>query len=265
LRLVSLTVARHDGVVMLADANARIAMGDKVLVRGDSGSGKSSLIRAIAGLWPWGTGHIVSPLAGRRIAFMPQRPYLPLGSLRMALLYPRDGARVDDVDIKRALVDCGLAHLLPRLDEEQNWSNILSGGELQRLAFARTFLKNPDVIIMDEATSALDETSQRKMMDMMTSRQAHSMVVHVAHRPGLERYHSRELVLTRDRDMPARLSEPDKTIQYVEARSSTRPRRANSPDVTSTVAAIISDARKPNPALLELDEAPVPRRALARG
>ncbi len=206
LYLIALAISQHDGKIMLGESTVRIEAGEKVLVKGDSGSGKSTLIRAIAGLWPWGTGHIQRPV-NARFAFMPQRPYIPLGSLHAALTYPEDGTAITQDDIANIMTECALEHLMPQLEEEANWAGILSGGEQQRLAFARVFLNRPDVIIMDEATSALDELSQKRMMEMMGEKLASSMVIHVAHRPGLERYHSRELVLKRESGGPAVMEE----------------------------------------------------------
>src|SRR3712207_4965913 len=144
---------------MIEDADVVIPKGEKVLVKGESGTGKSTLIRAMAGLWPWGSGQILRP-ADAHIAFMPQRPYLPLGSLRHALIYPATDLDVPDESLADALRRCGLSHLVPRLDEEDNWDGILSGGEKQRVAFARLLVNPPNIVIMDEATSALDEESQ---------------------------------------------------------------------------------------------------------
>jgi putative ATP-binding cassette transporter len=191
---------------MLADAEVRIQRGEKVLVEGDSGTGKSTLIRAIAGLWPWGSGAILRP-RGARIAFMPQRPYIPLGALRRALDYPHDDTPMDPERIKEMLCACGLGHFVARLDEEENWSGILSGGEQQRLAFARVLLKRPDIIIMDEPTSALDELSQTRMMELLRSEVPDAMVLHVAHRPGLDRFHDREIHLKREMGQPATVEE----------------------------------------------------------
>jgi putative ATP-binding cassette transporter len=202
VHLISLSIAQHDGKIMLDESDARIEMGEKVIVKGESGSGKSTLIRAIAGLWPWGSGQILRPLDAR-FSFMPQRPYIPLGTLRTVLSYPEDGVSFTDEEIAEILEECGLQHFIERLDEENNWSSILSGGEQQRLAFARVFLKKPDIIIMDESTSALDEISQRRMMEMMTDRLPEAMVIHVAHRPGLDKYHTREIVLKREGGGPA--------------------------------------------------------------
>jgi putative ATP-binding cassette transporter len=206
LHICGVTVAQHDGTLMLADAEAHIGPGEKVLVKGDSGTGKSTLIRAMAGLWPWGKGQILRP-RNAQIAFMPQRPYFPLGTLREAINYPAEGHQPDDAQIKEMLEICGLGHFADRIDEEQSWGSLLSGGEQQRLAFARVALKAPDIIIMDEPTSALDELSQAQMMELLRDRLPKSMVIHVAHRPGLERYHDREIQLTRVEGGPATVHE----------------------------------------------------------
>ena len=202
IHLISVSVSDTEGTIMLSDADALIQKGEKVLVKGESGSGKSTLIRAVAGLWPWGSGSILLP-HGASFSFMPQRPYIPLGTLRSALAYPDDGKVIDDKNIGKVLDECGLEHLLAKLDENDNWSSILSGGEQQRLAFARIFLKHPDIVIMDEATSALDELSQKRMMELMGEWLPDAMVIHVAHRPGLDKYHTREIVLVREKGEPA--------------------------------------------------------------
>ena len=204
--ILGLTISQVSGVSMLSESDARFEPGDKVLVQGESGSGKSTLIRAIAGLWPWGSGRIQRP-NDATIAFMPQRPYIPLGTLRNAVDYPAGATAPTQEEIEKVLVDCGLEHLIPRLDEEDSWANVLSGGEQQRLAFARIFLKKPDIVIMDEATSALDELSQAKMMQFVMERLEHSTLLHVAHRPGLEKYHNRQIWLKREERGPAYISD----------------------------------------------------------
>jgi len=201
-----LTVSQVSGDSMLSESEAHFAPGDKVLVQGPSGSGKSTLIRAIAGLWPWGSGRIQRPNEAS-IAFMPQRPYMPLGTLRSAIDYPANEHKAEAGEIEKILAECGLEHLVARLDEEDSWSTVLSGGELQRVAFARILLKKPDIVIMDEATSALDELTQARMMELVEERLANSTLLHVAHRPGLEKYHNRQIVLERAEEGPATISD----------------------------------------------------------
>jgi putative ATP-binding cassette transporter len=197
LHLQDLSVRLRNGRIMIQGAEAVVPQGSKVLVKGDSGSGKSTLIRAIAGLWPWGAGRILLP-EGAKVTFMPQRPYVPLGSLRRALLYPEPDRDVPDEDVKAALARTGLGHLEARLDEDDQWGRILSGGEQQRLAFARLILDPPDIVIMDEATAALDEASQASMLDLFHEQLSAASVVNVAHRPGLERWHDGEIMLIRE-------------------------------------------------------------------
>src|SRR6478735_19404 len=196
--LRQLNIALHDGKLTIGGAEVTVSPGEKILVKGESGSGKSTLIHAMAGLWPWGSGEILRP-EGADIAFMPQRPYFPLGTLRAALLYPHAEQQVRDEKIQDILMRCGLEHLIPRIDETDQWSSLLSGGEQQRLAFARVLLHPPDILIMDEPTSWLDELSQFRMMEYMRDLLPDTMVIHADHRPGLERFHDREIQLVREK------------------------------------------------------------------
>ena len=151
----------------------------------------------MAGLWPWGSGEILKPESAK-VAFMPQRPYFPLGTLRAALLYPDADQHVDDDTIREMLTRCGLEHLISRIDETDQWGSLLSGGEQQRLAFARVLINPPDILIMDEPTSALDELSQFKIMEYMRDLLPQTMVIHAGHRPGIEQFHDREIKLVRE-------------------------------------------------------------------
>ena len=196
LRLNDLSVTLDDGTAVVRDAEVAIAKGERVLVAGELGTGKSTLVRAIAGLWPWGRGS-VKAAPGARIMLMPQRAYVPVGSLRRAATYPEPPDSRDDREISETLELVGLGHLAQRLDEEGPWDQTLSGGEKQRLAFARIFLHKPDIVVLDEATSALDPESQDKLMALLTEQRAGITVLSVGHRPELEAFHSRKIVLER--------------------------------------------------------------------
>ena len=127
--------------------------------------------------------------------FMPQRPYLPLGTLGAALTYPASESKFPSATVTAALERCGLKHLISRLDETERWDHVLSVGEQQRLAFARLLLHKPDWVFMDEATSALDEDMQTSLMNLFTSELAGATLVSIAHRPGLDVFHDRTLTL----------------------------------------------------------------------
>jgi putative ATP-binding cassette transporter len=196
LHIRQLSITQQNGTLMVEGADVVIPRGEKILVKGESGTGKSTLIRAMAGLWPWGSGQILRPKSAH-VAFLPQQPYIPPGTLRHALLYPSHEEAVPDDVLVESLRRCGLGHLAPRLDETDEWSMILSGGEKQRLAFARLLVSPPDIAILDEATSALDETSQAHILGFLRTDLAHTTVLNVAHRPGLEEYHDGEIRLVR--------------------------------------------------------------------
>ena len=189
-------VAFSNGSVVIAEASADIRKGERVLVKGESGTGKSTLFRALAGIWPWGSGTIRVPPRSATM-FMPQRPYLPLGTLRGTLSYPHAPDTVADDAAHVALDRVGLSHLKPRLDDENRWDQVLSLGEQQRLAFARLFLQKPRWIFMDEATAALDENNQDAMMRMVLEDLPESALVSIGHRPGLDAFHERTLQLQR--------------------------------------------------------------------
>jgi putative ATP-binding cassette transporter len=194
LRLDNLSVTLDDGTSVINETEVSIAPGERVLVVGESGTGKSSLVRAIAGLWPWGSGEIQYHQTAK-LSFLPQRAYLPLGSLRRALSYPSAADTFETEALKEVLLEVGLPDLPHRLDEDAPWDQILSGGEKQRIAFARLLLQEPDVIVLDEATSALDPESQHHLMGLLMKRLPQATLISVGHRPELEAYHQRKLVM----------------------------------------------------------------------
>src|SRR5215470_2253497 len=196
LELKDLSVSLDDGTAVVGETEVAIDPGERLLVAGESGTGKSTLVRAIAGLWPWGGGS-VNFHPDRRLFMLPQRPYVPSGTLRRAVAYPGAAEDWDVGEICDALHKVGLDHLKDKIEEEAPWDQTLSGGEKQRLAFARLLLHKPDIVVLDEATSALDEKSQDKMMKMVTGELPKATIISVAHRVELEAFHSRKIVLER--------------------------------------------------------------------
>lgn len=194
LAVSGLTVRDRGGRILIDRADFRVAVGEKVLLTGATGIGKSTLVRALAGLWPWGQGAVEMEPS---VCFVPQQLYLPLGTLREVLLYSAADRPVADQDVARVLDLCGLPDLCGRLDVVERWDQILSAGERQRLAFARLLLQKPNLVILDEATSALDEVSQARLMMLFRAELAGTALLSIGHRPGLEAYHDRRLALER--------------------------------------------------------------------
>ncbi|MBX9750571.1 MAG: ABC transporter ATP-binding protein/permease [Roseococcus sp.] len=206
----NLEVAFANGTTVIADASAEIHAGERVLIQGESGTGKSTLFRAIGGLWPWGAGEIEIP-PRESMMFMPQRPYLPLGTLAGALCYPSAADAFPEEAQAAALERVGLGRLAPQLGEEERWDRVLSLGEQQRLAFARLLLHRPRWIFMDEATAALDEANQDAMMQLVLDELPEAALVSIGHRPGLAAFHTRTLTLVRA-EGGAKLSLPQRKV-----------------------------------------------------
>lgn len=185
-----------DGTAVVNEAEVAIEPGERVLVAGESGTGKSTLVRAIAGLWPWGDGSVEFQKNGR-VFMLPQKPYVPAGTLRRAVTYPAPAEDWDAQQVGEALDKVGLGHLKQRIEEDAPWDQTLSGGEKQRLAFARLLLHKPDIIVLDEATSALDPPSQDTIMKLINKELKQATVISVAHRPELEAFHNRKIILER--------------------------------------------------------------------
>ena len=231
IELRDLSIVHRDGRVVIDDADITVAPGERVLLGGESGSGKSTLIRAIAGLWPWGEGHILLP-AGAKLAFVPQRPYIPLGTLRDAIAYPVEGKLLADERAHAVLKDVGLGYLSAKLDaEEERWDQTLSGGERQRIAFARLLIEQPNIIIMDEATAALDIDSEFRLLTLLFERLPKATMLSVGHRPGLQELHSRLLTLQRRPDRRTDRADQDARQGCVETHS---PRGGAHPEASAT-------------------------------
>ena len=196
VRAEAMQVNLPDGTPLLKNINFTLEPGSNVLIKGVSGSGKSTLLRAIAGIWPFVEGKIVLP-EQEKLMFIPQKPYLPLGSLREALLYPGNKPVSDDVLV--ALMEvCQIGYLKDKLDIVADWSHVLSVGEQQRLAFVRAHIQEPVWLFLDEATSALDEETEAKMYSLVGERLANTTIVSIGHRSTLNKYH--KLVLALDKE-----------------------------------------------------------------
>jgi vitamin B12/bleomycin/antimicrobial peptide transport system ATP-binding/permease protein len=186
------TLALPDGRVVASIKDLELHPGEVALVTGPSGSGKSTLFRAIAGIWPYGKGKIDVPV-GKTLMLLPQKPYIPLGSLRSALAYPGDPSDFADSAIRTAMESVGLGHLVPRLDEDVFWAQALSGGEQQRVAIVRALLKKPDWLFLDEATAALDEPLEAKIYTVLREMLPDTTVVSIGHRATLLNFHNRRI------------------------------------------------------------------------
>jgi putative ATP-binding cassette transporter len=184
-----------DGRSLRSDIALAASPGKSLLITGVSGVGKSTLLRAIAGLWPFGRGRI--RVADGRALFLPQRPYLPLGTLADALVYPRSANELSRQSLVDALHAVGLGELADRLDENGNWAQRLSIGEQQRLAFARVLLARPEIVFLDEATSALDDAAEMSLYRLLREAAWRPTIVSVGHHSTLRRFHDAVVDLTR--------------------------------------------------------------------
>lgn len=196
LRLEGLVVHDRSGRVLIQRMDAVVKPGEWLLIAGESGSGKSMLVRALAGLWPWGEGEVHLP-DHAEIAFLSQRPHIPEGTLREALLYPHGRRAVSDEELASALVRCGLGTLVTRLDEETRWDNTLSDGERQRLAIARLLISRPQIVILDDATGAVERQAEIMLLEALRHAVPEAAVITVARHEGLEPLHHRTWTLRR--------------------------------------------------------------------
>jgi vitamin B12/bleomycin/antimicrobial peptide transport system ATP-binding/permease protein len=194
LRLSDVEVALPDGQLLLDQVNLEVRQGDRLVIQGPSGSGKTTLFRVLAGLWPYGRGLIQLPKDCRAL-FLPQKPYLPVGTLRDALCFPDRADAHSLVAICEALAVTGLERLADRVDEERFWPPVLSPGEQQRLAVARAVLVRPDWLFLDEATAALDDAMEAKLYRLLQERLPDAAIISIAHTPSVIAYHDRRLVI----------------------------------------------------------------------
>jgi putative ATP-binding cassette transporter len=206
LGAAGLTLGLPNGQALLSDATFILPRGRSTLITGVSGSGKSTLFRALAGIWPFGKGQVRVP-AGARVLFLPQKPYIPIGTLRDAVKYPDEQSTATDADIIAALQAVKLGHLASRLNEVAHWTNILSGGEQQRVAAARALVFKPDWLFLDEATASLDEAMETAIYEALKQRLPATTLVSIGHRPSLRQWHDRQVELRRSQGEVGQLVE----------------------------------------------------------
>jgi vitamin B12/bleomycin/antimicrobial peptide transport system ATP-binding/permease protein len=189
-----LTVQKPDGETLVRDLSLELGRAESLLVTGRSGTGKTTLLRSLADLWPYADGRVERPV-GSNAMFLAQQPYLPLGTLRTALAYPAPAESVSDDDAARVLRATALGHLVDRVDDEEVWWRTLSPGEQQRVGFARLLVAKPDVVFLDEATAALDEGLEHDLYTLLREELPDLVLVSVGHRSSLEAFHTRRLDL----------------------------------------------------------------------
>jgi len=192
LAMQGLALSLPQGKPLLAPTTLQLKRGEAVLVSGPSGTGKSTLFRALAGIWPYWSGRVLLP-KGARLLFLPQKPYLPVGALKHAVCYPADAGTFDDAAVGEVLRTVGLGHLAQELARQENWAQVLSGGEQQRLAFARALLNKPDWLFLDEATASLPEDAQAALYRLLKERLPATTVISIGHRASLAEFHPRRL------------------------------------------------------------------------
>jgi putative ATP-binding cassette transporter len=194
LQLSDLAIALPDGQPLLEQDRLDITRGTPLAITGSSGAGKSTLFRVVAGIWPYARGRMIEP-AGT-LMFLPQRPYVPLGSLKRAVVYPLREDEVADETVQEALVNVGLAALAKRLSEVDNWTLRLSGGEQQRLALARALIVAPDWLFMDEAMSAVEERTVASLFASLRNRLPNTQIVSITHQNAVAALHPRHAVVS---------------------------------------------------------------------
>ena len=194
LALEGLALALPQGKPLLQATTMQLEKGQHVLISGPSGGGKSTLFRALAGIWPYWKGRIRLP-KGARLLFLPQKPYLPVGALKFAVCYPAETKDFSDAAVRETLEAVGLKHLASDLQRSENWAQMLSGGEQQRLAFARALLIRPDWLFLDEATASLPEEAQDALYRLVKQKLSNTTLVSIGHRASLAEHHERRLAL----------------------------------------------------------------------
>jgi putative ATP-binding cassette transporter len=202
--LRELKVWLPDGAELIAPANLKLKPHEAVMFRGPSGSGKSTLFRVLAGLWPYASGDILLP-AHAKMLFLPQRPYMPIGTLREAIWFPERPRLERDDEAVKTLALVGLSHMTRRLDERAHWAQTLSPGEQQRIAIARALLLKPDWLFLDEVTAAHDEREEAELYRCLTGGLPETTIISVGQRHSLEAFHDRMIALDVSHGRPTRI------------------------------------------------------------
>ena len=198
VELDDVEVRTPDGVQLISPLDLHLDPGDGLVITGVSGTGKTTLLRSLAQLWPFATGTLRRPGDENETMFLSQLPYVPLGDLRAVVSYPAAAGDIPDRQLQKVLVKVALPNLVDRLDEVQDWAKVLSPGEQQRVAFARILLTKPKAVFLDEATSALDVGLEMTMYQLVRTELPRCIVVSVSHRPAVEQHHEKHLQLLGD-------------------------------------------------------------------
>jgi putative ATP-binding cassette transporter len=198
VQLSRVEVRTPDGKQLINPLDMHLEVGDTLVITGQSGTGKTTLLRSLAELWPFCSGTLTRPCGPNETMFLSQLPYVPLGDLRAVVTYPGKEGAIDDNTLKRMLLKVALPHLVDRLDEVLDWAKVLSPGEQQRIAFARILLTKPKVVFLDESTSALDEGLEFMLYQLVRTELPDTIVVSVSHRSTVEQHHTHELELLGD-------------------------------------------------------------------
>lgn len=191
----NMLIETPNGKPLIMNLNQTFESGHRYVIKGESGSGKSTYIRTIAGIWPYASGNIELP-ANKNIMFLPQKPYMPMGTLAEGIMFPQTSNSNLRPLLESVLHDCHLDNLIPHLDEVAHWSEKLSPGEQQRVAFARVLLQKPDWVFLDESTSMLDMANEAHLYTLLRERLPNCTVISVGHRPSMDQFHDQVVDIT---------------------------------------------------------------------
>ncbi len=192
----NLIIRTPDNHVLLGTIDEKFIHGHHYVIKGESGIGKSTFIRAIAGIWPYTSGEVIFP-ENRQIMYLPQQPYMPIGTLAEAILFPDKTDPEMEKQLKTVLAECHLEDFIPRLNESAHWTEQLSPGEQQRIAFARVLLHKPDWVFLDESTSMLDTGNESHLYHLLKSRLPNCSIISVGHHASVDQFHEHVIDMTK--------------------------------------------------------------------